>query len=66
MEITGIMWIVLLLSLLVCAYMEWNIGANDVANGKTFIKKKKYASILQKVRLVFFFPFYLLEFLSSV
>ena len=32
MEITGIMWIVLLLSLLVCAYMAWTIGANDVAN----------------------------------
>lgn len=27
-----IMMIVLGLSILVCAYMAWNIGANDVAN----------------------------------
>ena len=32
MEITGVMWLVLILSLIVCAYMAWNIGANDVAN----------------------------------
>ena len=32
MAVTGIMLFVLILSLLVCAYMAWNIGANDVAN----------------------------------
>ena len=26
------MWLVLILSLIVCAYLAWNIGANDVAN----------------------------------
>ena len=32
MELSGVMWLVLILSLIVCAYMAWNIGANDVAN----------------------------------
>ena len=27
-----IMWLVLILATAVCAYMAWNIGANDVAN----------------------------------
>ena len=57
MEITGIMWIVLLLSLLVCAYMSWNIGANDVANAMGTSVGSRALTLKQAVIVAAIFEF---------
>ena len=57
MEITGVMWLVLILSLIVCAYMAWNIGANDVANAMGTSVGSKALTLKQAVIIAAIFEF---------
>ena len=57
MEITGVMWLVLILSLIVCAYMAWNIGANDVANAMGTSVGSKALTLKQAVIIAAVFEF---------
>jgi predicted phosphate transport protein (TIGR00153 family) len=57
MEITGVMWLVLILSLIVCAYMSWNIGANDVANAMGTSVGSKALTLKQAVIIAAVFEF---------
>jgi predicted phosphate transport protein (TIGR00153 family) len=57
MEITGVMWLVLILSLIVCAYMSWNIGANDVANAMGTSVGSKALTLKQAVIIAAIFEF---------
>tara|TARA_B100001996_G_scaffold372616_1_gene349184 strand:- start:62 stop:2188 length:2127 start_codon:yes stop_codon:yes gene_type:complete len=57
MEITGVMWLVLLLSLIVCAYMAWNIGANDVANAMGTSVGSRALTLKQAVIIAAVFEF---------
>ncbi|MDP7387616.1 MAG: anion permease, partial [Candidatus Thalassarchaeaceae archaeon] len=57
MAITGIMLVVLILSLLVCAYMAWNIGANDVANAMGTSVGSRALTLKQAVIVAAIFEF---------
>ena len=57
MAVTGIMLFVLILSLLVCAYMAWNIGANDVANAMGTSVGSKALTLKQAVIVAAIFEF---------
>ena len=57
MEISGVMWLVLILSLIVCAYMAWNIGANDVANAMGTSVGSKALTLKQAVIIAAIFEF---------
>ena len=57
MEISGVMWLVLILSLIVCAYMAWNIGANDVANAMGTSVGSKALTLKQAVIIAAVFEF---------
>ena len=57
MEITGVMWLVLILSLIVCAYMAWNIGANDVANAMGTSVGSRALTLKQAVIIAAVFEF---------
>ncbi len=57
MEITGVMWLVLILSLIVCAYMAWNIGANDVANAMGTSVGSRALTLKQAVIVAAIFEF---------
>ncbi len=57
MELTGVMWLVLILSLIVCAYMAWNIGANDVANAMGTSVGSKALTLKQAVIIAAVFEF---------
>ena len=51
------MWLVLILSLIVCAYMAWNIGANDVANAMGTSVGSKALTLKQAVIIAAVFEF---------
>ena len=53
----GVMWLVLILSLIVCAYMAWNIGANDVANAMGTSVGSKALTLKQAVIIAAVFEF---------
>ena len=57
MELSGVMWLVLILSLIVCAYMAWNIGANDVANAMGTSVGSKALTLKQAVIIAAVFEF---------
>ena len=57
MAISGVMWLVLILSLIVCAYMAWNIGANDVANAMGTSVGSKALTLKQAVIIAAVFEF---------
>ncbi|MAE41981.1 MAG: hypothetical protein CL970_05400 [Euryarchaeota archaeon] len=57
MAVTGIMLVVLILSLLVCAYMAWNIGANDVANAMGTSVGSRALTLKQAVIVAAIFEF---------
>ena len=57
MEISGVMWLVLILSLVVCAYMAWNIGANDVANAMGTSVGSRALTLKQAVIIAAVFEF---------
>ena len=57
MELSGVMWLVLILSLIVCAYMAWNIGANDVANAMGTSVGSKALTLKQAVIIATVFEF---------
>lgn len=57
MELSGVMWLVLILSLIVCAYMAWNIGANDVANAMGTSVGSKALTLKQAVIIAAIFEF---------
>jgi len=57
MELSGIMWLVLILSLIVCAYMSWNIGANDVANAMGTSVGSRALTLKQAVIVAAIFEF---------
>ena len=57
MELTGVMWLVLILSLIVCAYMAWNIGANDVANAMGTSVGSRALTLKQAVIIAAVFEF---------
>ena len=57
MELTGVMWLVLILSLIVCAYMAWNIGANDVANAMGTSVGSRALTLKQAVSIAAVFEF---------
>ena len=50
------MWLVLILATAVCAYMAWNIGANDVANAMTSAGSRAL-TLKQAVIIVIVFEF---------
>ena len=51
------MWLVLILSLIVCAYMAWNIGANDVANAMGTSVGSRALTLKQAVIVAAIFEF---------
>lgn len=51
------MWLVLILSLIVCAYMAWNIGANDVANAMGTSVGSRALTLKQAVIIAAVFEF---------
>ena len=53
----GVMWLVLILSLIVCAYMAWNIGANDVANAMGTSVGSRALTLKQAVIIAAVFEF---------
>ena len=57
MAISGVMWLVLILSLIVCAYMAWNIGANDVANAMGTSVGSRALTLKQAVIIAAVFEF---------
>ena len=57
MDISGVMWLVLILSLIVCAYMAWNIGANDVANAMGTSVGSRALTLKQAVIIAAVFEF---------
>lgn len=57
MDLTGIMWLVLIVSLIVCAYMAWNIGANDVANAMGTSVGSRALTLKQAVIIAAIFEF---------
>ena len=52
-----IMTVVLILSVMVCAYMAWNIGANDVANAMGTSVGSKALTLRQAVIIAAIFEF---------